>query len=111
MSPEEVVEGFYSCIVAGDFQGACALCDSIAMKSYIDMHRAFREEKGNDIMMIASEMLGQNIILTDEIRKDNERRIVDYRIRDNEGRMKRKTAVLGKDKEGRWKIEGTADRE
>ena len=36
MGPEDVVEAFSKALASGDFENARCLCDSIAMKDYIE---------------------------------------------------------------------------
>lgn len=62
MGPEEVAESFCRAVAGGEFGQAWALCDTVAMKDYIDGRKeewAMQEKQDSGAFRIASQMLSE----------------------------------------------------
>ena len=112
MGPEETVEAFCRAVAGGEFAAAKALCDTVAMKPYIDSYAvalASQTKKDGGAAAIATETLSMMEFTTDDIIKDGDSRKVHYTIAGPEGMNKKKTATV-KRIEGVWKVEEITDR-
>ena len=112
MGPEGTVEAFCRAVAGGDFAAAKALCDTVAMKPYIDSYAealTSQTKKDGGAAAIAAESLSMMEFTTDDIVKDGDSRKVHYTIAGPEGMSKKKTATVKKT-EGVWKVEEITDR-
>ena len=112
MGPEGTVEAFCRAVAGGDFAAAKALCDTVAMKPYIDSYAealTSQTKKDGGVAAIAAESLSMMEFTTDDIVKDGDSRKVHYTIAGPEGMSKKKTATVKKI-EGVWKVEEITDR-
>ncbi len=110
MGPEAVVEAFCRSVAAGDFEAACALCDTVGMKDYIDIYKKAMEamqKTDSSALAIAASMLSGAEFEVTKIDKDGEKRTVHYTVR-AEGNAKSKKATVRKE-EGEWKVETITD--
>lgn len=110
MGPTEVVEAFNRAITAGDFAQARQLCDTVAMKDYLESYN----EAWNVIMAedssalaIASSILEKAVIEVTEVKKDGEKRVVLYTLA-ADGHSKTRKATVKKE-EGAWRVEKITD--
>ena len=111
MGPEEVAESFCRAVAGGEFAQAWALCDTVAMKDYIDGRKeewAMKEKQDSGAFRIASQMLSEVEFTIDDIVKEGEERHVFCSI-GFDGNKKGKLIILKKE-EGEWKVKETADR-
>ena len=111
MGPEEVAESFCRAVAGGEFGQAWALCDTVAMKDYIDGRKkewAMLEKQDSGAFRIASQMLSEVEFTIDDIVKEGEERHIFCSI-GFEGNKKGKLIILKKE-EGEWKVKETADR-
>ena len=73
MEPEEVVKAFTSAVAGGDFAGALELCDTVAMKGYIEERQNewhMLEMKDSSVYAIAAHMLeGTETEITEVIKE------------------------------------------
>lgn len=112
LGPEETVEAFCRAVAGGDFEAAMSLCDTMAMKTYIEKYaEAWRmlEKQNNSVVSIAGTSLANAEINIDDIAKEGDRRHISYTIEAGEGLVKEKTATVKKE-EGVWKVEEITDR-
>lgn len=113
LGPEETVELFCRAVASGDFTGAYALCDTTAMKSYIqNCSKAWNMLLKQDscALDIASGILSDMQIEIDDISKDGNSRSVFYTIDAGNGLSKQKVAIVRKE-EGEWKVSEIIDRQ
>ena len=111
MGPEEVAESFCRAVAGGDFGQAWALCDTVAMKGYLDGQkeaRAMLEKQDSSASGIASQILSEIEFVIDDIVKEGEERHLFCSI-GFDGNKKGKLIILKKE-EGEWKVKETADR-
>ncbi len=111
MGPEEVAESFCRAVAGGDFGQAWALCDTVAMKSYLDGQKEARtmlEKQDSSASGIASQILSEIEFVIDDIVKEGEERHLFCSI-GFDGNKKGKLIILKKE-EGEWKVKETADR-
>lgn len=111
MGPEEVAESFCRAVAGGEFAQAWALCDTVAMKDYIDGRKeewAMKEKQDSGAFRIASQMLSEVEFTIDDIVKEGEERHIFCSI-GFDGNKKGKLIILNKE-EGEWKVKETADR-
>lgn len=111
MSPEEVAKSFIQAVAGGMFDEAWMMCDTVAMKDYIDMQKkawAEVEKKDSNAFSIASKMLSEaGITIDDTIKEDGRRHVFcSIGLDDN---TKGKLVILQKE-EGEWKVTAIADR-
>lgn len=110
MSPEAVVETFYRAVAAGDFEQACALCDSVGMQDYIEAYReawADMQKKDSSALAIAGSILSEAEIKIEKVTKEGDGRTISYSIR-TEDNTKKKVATVTKE-EGAWRVESITD--
>ena len=111
IGPEEVAESFCRAVAGGDFGQAWALCDTVAMKGYLDRQkeaRAMLEKQDSSASGIASQILSEIEFVIDDIVKEGEERHLFCSI-GFDGNKKGKLIILKKE-EGEWKVKETADR-
>jgi len=110
MGPSEVVEAFNRAITAGDFTQAAALCDTVAMKDYLESYKEAWEvlqAEDSTVLSIASSILEKAVIEVTEVRKEADKRIVLYSL-EADGHSKTRKAVVKKE-EGEWRVERITD--
>ena len=111
MEPEEVAEQFCRAVAGGEFGQALELCDTVAMKDYLNEQKAtwkMLEQVDSSAFSIASEMLRNIDFTVDDIVKEGEERHVFCSMNFN-GSIKGKLIILKKE-EGEWKVSQIADR-
>ena len=111
MEPEEVAEQFCRAVAGGEFEQALALCDTVAMKDYLNEQEAswnMLEQVDSSAFSIASEMLRNIDFTVEDIVKEGEERHLFTSIGFN-GSNKGKLIILKKE-EGEWKVSQIADR-
>ena len=111
MEPEEVAEQFCRAVAGGEFEQAWALCDTVAMKDYLNELEAswnMLEQVDSSAFSIASEMLRNIDFTVEDIVKEGEERHLFTSIGFN-GSNKGKLIILKKE-EGEWKVSQIADR-
>lgn len=110
LGPEETVEAFCRAVTAGDFDCACGLCDTVAMKAYLDSHREAWEvlsREDSSALAIASSILSGAVMQVSDVAKDGDRRLVTYSL-EADGHSKSRVATVRKE-EGAWKVAGITD--
>ena len=111
MEPEEVAEQFCRAVAGGEFGQARELCDTVAMKDYLNEQEAswkMLEQVDSSAFSIASEMLKNIDFTVEDIVKEGEERHLFISIGFN-GSNKGKLIILKKE-EGEWKVSQIADR-
>lgn len=111
MGPEEVAESFCRAVAGGEFGQAWALCDTVAMRDYLNEQEAswnMLEQVDSSAFSIASEMLRNIDFTVEDIVKEGEERHLFTSIGFN-GSNKGKLIILKKE-EGEWKVSQIADR-
>ena len=111
IGPEEIAESFCRAVAGGEFGQAWALCDTVAMKEYIDELKnawALLEKQDSSAFCIASQMLSESEFTIDDIVKEGEERHLFCSI-GFDGNKKGKLIILKKEGE-EWKVKATADR-
>ena len=110
LSPEETVEAFTRHIVAGEFDKARSLCDTVMMKDYIDGWMQTWEklqQKDSSALVIASSFLAGADITIERSEKSDAGKDVYYCI-ETEGQSKKRMAKVRKE-EGEWRVETITD--
>ena len=110
--PEGTVEAFCRAVAGGDFDKAKALCDTVAMKGYIERYAAelaTQARRDSSAVAIAAAELAKAAFTVDDIVRDGESRHVHYTMSTADGMDKKKTATVKKI-EGVWKVEEITDR-
>ena len=110
MGPSEVVEAFNRAVTAGDFSKASELCDTVAMKDYLDSyHEAWDVLQAEDssALSIAASILEKAVIEVEEVKKEGDKRIVLYTL-EADGHSKTRKAIVKKE-EGAWRVERITD--
>ena len=110
MGPAETVEEFVKAVTAGEFGTAMELCDTSAMKGYIDRYaRAWDmlAKKDSCAAAIAAQSLADASFVVEDIEKSEDRRLVTYTVVLGD-QTKKKTATVRKE-EGVWKVEEITD--
>lgn len=111
MGPEEVAVAFCRSVAGGEFEKAMELCDTTAMKGYIDGQAAQWNrisEQDSSTFAIAAKMLSETEILVDDVIKEGDERHVFCSIRFEEN-TKGKVLIVKKE-EGEWRVKAIADR-
>lgn len=110
LGPEETVEAFCRAVAAGDMSRARELCDTSAMKSYLDAWNDTWEElyrKDSSALRIASGILSEAVVTVTDVEKAGDVRTVRYTL-EADGRTKVRQAALRKE-EGEWRVESLTD--
>ena len=63
MGPAETVETFYNCLTAGDFSAAKEICDTVAMKEYIETYSEAWDMLRKKDSTVAGIAAGQDLFL------------------------------------------------
>lgn len=111
MGPEETVEAFCRAVAGGEFEKAARLCDTTAMKGYIQDYAQALDmlaRKDSAAVSIAAESLAEASFEIEDTARDGDRRIVTFTIDAGDGMNKKKTAAVRKE-EGEWKVEKITD--
>ena len=104
--PEVVVENFYRAMAAGEWDQACCLCDTVAMKDYLENYQQAWEsfsQEDSAVMEIASSMLADAAVEVTGIEKAEDGRLVQFTVQTGDIKVERK-ALVKKDEEGAWKV-------
>lgn len=104
--PEVVVENFYRAMAAGEWDQACCLCDTVAMKDYLESYQQAWEsfcQQDSAVMEIASSMLADAVVEVTGIEKAEDGRLVQFTVQTGDIKVERK-ALVKKDEEGAWKV-------
>jgi len=110
MGPEETVEAFCRAVTAGQWSQAEALCDTLSMKEYMDSHKeawATLQAEDSCTLAIAEAILADTVMTIEEVRKEDDRRVVSYTLA-ADGNSKTRMAVLKKEA-GEWRVERITD--
>lgn len=110
MGPEQTVEAFCRAVTAGEWAEAEALCDTLSMKEYLDSYKEAWEtlhKEDSCAMAIAKGILSGTVMSVDDIRKEDDRRIISYTLT-ADGNRKARKAVVRKE-EGAWRVERISD--
>ena len=110
--PAETVEAFCRAVAAGEFEKAKELCDTVAMKGYIDTYaEAMKAMASRDsgAVAIAAATLAAGRFTVDDMTRDGDSRQVCYTIDAGDGMTRKKTATVRR-MEGVWKVEEITDR-
>ena len=109
-SPEAVVEAFTKAISSGDIEKAYGLCDTTAMKEYLENWFSIREQRhkrDSNVLAIASSILSEAAITIEGSEKTEGGRKIYYKV-EVEGISRQKAAVMKKE-EGEWRVEAVTD--
>lgn len=112
MGPEQTLEAFCRAVAAGEFDKATALCDTTAMKEYIEAYvQAWEMQAKADssATAIAGAVLSEAEITVEDVTREGEKRHILYIMDAGNGLMKEKKATVKKE-EGAWKVEQITDR-
>lgn len=104
--PEVVVENFYRAMAAGEWDKACCLCDTVAMKDYLESYQQAWEsfsQEDSAVMEVASSMLADAAVEVTGIEKAEDGRLVLFTVQTGDIKVERK-ALVKKDEEGAWKV-------
>jgi hypothetical protein len=104
------VEAFCRAVTAGEWAEAEALCDTLSMKEYLDSYKEAWEtlhKEDSCAMAIAKGILAGTVMSVDDIRKEDDRRIISYTLT-ADGNRKARKAVVRKE-EGAWRVERISD--
>ena len=110
MGPEQPVEAFCRAVTAGEWAEAEALCDTLSMREYLDSYKEAWEtlhKEDSCAMAIAKGILAGTVMSVDDIRKEDDRRIISYTLT-ADGNRKARKAVVSKE-EGAWRVERISD--
>lgn len=110
MGPEETVEAFCRAVTVGDWAEAEALCDTVSMRDYLDSYKEAWEtllKEDGTVMEIACEILSGTVTTVQDVRREEDRRVVSYTLT-ADGNSKTREATLRKE-EGAWKVERITD--
>ena len=110
MGPSEVVEAFNRAVTAGDFSKASELCDTVAMKDYLESYKEAWDvlsAEDSTVMSIASSIHENAVIEVEDVRKEGDNRIVLYTL-EADGHSKTRKAIVKKE-EGAWRVERITD--
>ena len=104
--PEVVVEQFYKAMAAGEWDQACCLCDTVAMKDYLEGYQQAWDsfcQQDSAVLEIASSMLADAAVEVTGIEKAEDGRLVQFTVQTGDIKVERK-ALVKKDEEGAWKV-------
>ena len=104
--PEVVVEQFYKAMAAGEWDQACCLCDTVAMKDYLEGYQQAWDsfcQQDSAVLEIASSMLADAAVEVTGIEKAEDGRLVQFTVQTGNIKVERK-ALVKKDEEGTWKV-------
>lgn len=110
MGPEDVVEAFSKALASGDFENARCLCDSIAMKDYIEGYAEVwnrLQKEDSSALAIAASLLSEAEMSIIRSEKTRDGKDVYYRIEADGNVWELKATV--KKEEGEWKVKMITD--
>ena len=111
MGPAETVEAFCKALTAGQWEEVENLChDTADMKEYIESHRqlwAKFEKEDEAAMKVARSLMESTVVTVDDMRKDDDKRVVTYTIEADNLKKTMKATVMKV--EGAWKVEKITD--
>ncbi len=110
--PEDVVVELNRAVVAGDFETAYGLCDTLCMTDYLEGCRKAMElhqKQDSAVYSIAADILSGAEIEILAVEKIDDGRSVLYSI-GAEGAVKEKVATVKKE-EGEWRVTSISDAE
>ena len=110
MGPEDVVEAFSKALASGDFENARCLCDSIAMKDYIEGYAEVwnrLQKEDSSALAIAASLLSEAEMSIIRSEKTGDGKDVYYRI-EADGNVRELKATVKKE-EGEWKVKMITD--
>ena len=100
------MENFYRAMAAGEWDQACCLCDTVAMKDYLESYQQAWEsfsQEDSAVMEVASSMLADAAVEVTGIEKAEDGRLVLFTVQTGDIKVERK-ALVKKDEEGAWKV-------
>ena len=112
MGPAETVEAFVRAVTAGEFDEAMSLCDTTAMKGYIETYAQawlMQAKADSSATAIAGAVLSEADITVEDVVREGEKRHILYIMDAGNGLKKEKKATVKKE-EGVWKVEQITDR-
>lgn len=112
MGPEQTLEAFCRAVASGEFDKATVLCDTTAMKEYIEAYAQAWEMQAkadSSATAIAGAVLSDAEITIEDVIREGERRHIIYIMDAGNGLRKDKKATVKKE-EGVWKVEQITDR-
>lgn len=112
MGPEQTLEAFCRAVASGEFDKAAALCDTTAMKEYIEAYAQAWEMQAkadSSATAIAGGLLSEAEITVEDVTREGEKRHIIYIMDAGNGLRKEKKATVKKE-EGAWKVEQITDR-
>lgn len=112
MGPEQTLEAFCRAVASGEFDKATVLCDTTAMKEYIEAYAQAWEMQAkadSSATAIAGAVLSDAEITIEDVIREGERRHIIYIMDAGNGLRKDKKATMKKE-EGVWKVEQITDR-
>jgi hypothetical protein len=109
LEPEETLDKFYERLCAGEINEAMSLCDTLAMKDYINSINQTWETTGEAVRAILPAILSETVVDVTDVVKNGEERTVFYKLTASSGQNKEKIATLRKE-ERAWKITAITDR-
>lgn len=109
LGPEETLDKFYERLCAGEINEAMSLCDTLAMKDYINSINQTWETTGEAVRAILPAILSETVVDVTDVVKNGEERTVFYKLTASSGQNKEKIATLMKE-ERAWKITAITDR-
>ena len=106
LGPEETAVEFFRAVAGGDAKAAMSLCDTAAMKSYVDSYvsalNAMAKKDSCATAIAASALVNAEIKIDGNV-KEGENRLVTYTVETVDGSTKKKTATVQKEG-GEWKV-------
>ncbi len=104
--PEAVVEQFYRSMAAGEWDKARCLCDTAAMKDYLEGYQQAWDsfcQQDSTVLEIASSLLADAAVKVTGTEKTDDGRVVMFTVQTGDIKAERK-ALVKKDEEGAWKV-------
>ena len=112
LGPEQTLETFCRAMASGEFDKAAELCDTMAMKSYIEAYVqawVMQAKADSSATAIAGAMLSEADITVEDVVREGDKRHILYIMDAGNGLRKEKKATVKKE-EGVWKVEQITDR-
>lgn len=110
LGPEDTVEAFCRAMAAGDMDRAMELCDTVAMKGYLEgWTRTWNElaQEDSSALRIASGMLAEGEFTVVKTEKAGDDRMVTYTL-ETGGKSNTRRAIVRKE-EGEWRVADMTD--
>lgn len=112
LGPEQTLEAFCRAVASGEFDKATGLCDTTAMKGYIETYAQawlMQAKADSSATAIAGAVLSEADITVEDVVREGEKRHILYIMDAGNGLKKEKKATVKKE-EGVWKVEQITDR-